>query len=387
MPEVCILSSVHNALDNRVFYREALTLRRAGYDVTLVAVHDHDETRDGVQIKALPRVARWKRPLLWLRLYREVRRSGADIFHFHDPELLMVVPVLRLVTRKPTVYDVHEVYADFIQVKEYLPLWLRGPLAWLFRWLEPALARLHSGLIFADDEIARQFAAFKGPKTTLFNYPSRSFVERAAEEAAGTQGRSQVVLYLGSIDRQRGALLMVEAFALVRQRSPAARLLVVGKFTPPSLEDEAKARAAALGLADAVTITGAVQFEQVGAYLMQASLGWVTWQSVPKHRKNIPTKLFEYMAYGLPIVCSDLPSTRPLVAQGPCGLLVEAGDPEQHAQAVVRLLTDHSLAGQLGRTGQELVRSEYNWQAMEPLLLDLYERVLSAGRSRAGGRD
>ena len=61
--KVAILSSVHLALDNRVFYREARTLARAGYDVTLIAVHDRDEVRDGVRIRALPRVARRRRPL------------------------------------------------------------------------------------------------------------------------------------------------------------------------------------------------------------------------------------------------------------------------------------------------------------------------------------
>ena len=90
--KVAILSSVHLALDNRVFYREARTLARAGYDVTLIAVHDRDETRDGVRIRALPRVARSRRPLLWRALGRMAQETGADLFHFHDPELLLLAP-------------------------------------------------------------------------------------------------------------------------------------------------------------------------------------------------------------------------------------------------------------------------------------------------------
>ena len=66
MTRACILSSVHDALDNRVFYREARSLQRAGYDVTLIAVGDRDEVKDGVQIVGLPRVPRWRRPLLWI---------------------------------------------------------------------------------------------------------------------------------------------------------------------------------------------------------------------------------------------------------------------------------------------------------------------------------
>src|SRR5512137_2848416 len=114
MAQVCILSSVHIALDNRVFYREARSLQRVGYSVTLIAVHPRDEIKDGVHIVALPRVRRWQRPLLWWRLLRLALASRADIYHFHDPELLLVTPWLRLLTGRPVVYDVHESYPDFV---------------------------------------------------------------------------------------------------------------------------------------------------------------------------------------------------------------------------------------------------------------------------------
>lgn len=54
MTRVCILSSVHPALDNRIFYREARSLQRAGYQVPLIAVHPHNEVKDGIGIIAPP---------------------------------------------------------------------------------------------------------------------------------------------------------------------------------------------------------------------------------------------------------------------------------------------------------------------------------------------
>ena len=163
---VTILSSVHLALDNRVFYREARSLVSAGYEVALIAVHDHDEMRDGVQIRALPKVPRWQRPILWRKLLAMAVSSSADIYHFHDPELLLVSPFIRLRTGRPTVYDIHEVYPEFIEVKDYLPHWLRRPLAKMMRVIEPALANRESGLVFADDAIAATFAAIEKHKVT-----------------------------------------------------------------------------------------------------------------------------------------------------------------------------------------------------------------------------
>lgn len=386
MTRVNILSSVHPALDNRVFYREARSLQRAGYDVMLVAVHDQDEVKDGIRIVALPKVPRWKRPLVWLDLLQKARRSEADIYHFHDPELLLVSPLLRLITGKPVVYDIHEVYADFIKVKDYLPAWIRYPVAWLFGWLEPLLARMQSGLIFADEEIAKQFRSFWGPKTTLFNYPSRSFVQQAGDVVASCERSEPVVLYLGSMERNRGSQLMLEAFAQVRERVPEARLLLVGNVVPPDLERELEAMAQALCIDDGFSYAGLVPFEAIGQYLCQASVGWVTWQPVPKNEKNIPTKLFEYMAYQLPVVCSDLASTRPYVREGQTGYLVEANNPKAHAEGIVRLLNDRELSQRMGKAGQVWVSNELNWDAMETRLLSLYRRVLGEHEQEGGSQ-
>jgi glycosyltransferase involved in cell wall biosynthesis len=376
MAKICILSSVHIALDNRVFYREARSLKRAGHDVTLIAIHDRDEVKEGVRIIALPQVRRWQRPRLWWTLLRQALEAQADLYHFHDPELLLVTPWLRWLSGKPTIYDVHETYADFIEVKEYLPTWLRQPLAWLFRWLEPLLARLQSAFIFADDEIAVSFQRIDRPKRTLFNFPARSFVKEAIAATVPLERREPVILYLGAMERSRGSRLVIEAFQQVRQALPEARLLLVGPFAPPQLEQEVRDHAIQLGIQDSVEITGRVPFETIGVFLKAAAVGWIPLQPVPKYLKNIPTKLFEYMAFGLPIVSSDLPSTRPFVQTGKNGYLVEPTDPERHARAILEILRQPDLALEMGRTGQELVRSRYNWDEMDVRLLALYEEIL-----------
>jgi glycosyltransferase involved in cell wall biosynthesis len=375
---VCALSSVHRALDNRVFYREARSLKKAGYEVTVIAVHDRDEVKDGVEILGLPQVPRWRRPFLWWRLLLRALSVKADIYHFHDPELLLVTPWLRWITGKPTVYDVHEVYADFIKVKDYMPPWLRYPIAWIFRWLEPALARLQSGLIFSDEQIARTFKGLPLPQVTLFNYPSQALIERGERSTRTGQETGAVILHLGGHERNRGTGLMVSAFDQVLDSIPDARLLLVGHFMPPDLEMEVRADLARRGIDSGATITGRVPFETIGEYLAQARVGWVPWGPAPKNQQNIPTKLFEYMAYGLPVVCSDLESVRPFVKDGLNGYRVPADDPSAHARAITAILRDPEGARQMGARGQSLVREEFNWGKMEARLWRFYARMLNA---------
>lgn len=376
MKKVCIFSSVHPALDNRVFYREAQSLHKNGYDVTLIAVHDKAEEREGVTIIGLPQAQRWQRPRLWWKILRMARAIQADIYHFHDPELLLVAPILRLVTGKPIIYDVHEVYTDFIKVKDYMPAWVRYPIAGVFRWLEPLLARLQSGLIFSDNAIAETFKNIQIPKATLFNYPGMFFVEEGIRSTQSIEHRPPVVLHLGGHERNRGTRLMITAFHQVLQALPEARLQLVGHFMPPTLQDEVQADIDQRGIGHAVTITGRVPFHTIGKYLQQASAGWVPWQAYPKNDKNVPTKLFEYMAYGVPIVSSDLNSTRPYVHQGANGYLVAPDSPESHAEAILKLLQNPESAKAMGLRGQDLVHSIFNWDKEEEKLIHLYEQLL-----------
>ena len=191
------------------------------------------------------------------------------------------------------------------------------------------------------------------------------------------------MLYLGGMERNRGSELMVDAFARVLREMPAARLLVVGHFMPSELEEEILAHAARLGIAGSLTLTGRVPFETIGRYLQQAVVGWVTWQPARKNQKNIPTKLFEYMAYGLPVVSSDLLSTRPFVHDGVNGYRVRADDSAAHAAAILALLHDPQYAAQLGRAGQLLVQQRWNWQQMEKRLLKLVEELVPVTRETA----
>jgi glycosyltransferase involved in cell wall biosynthesis len=376
VPHICIFSSLHQALDPRVFYREAVSLRRAGCRVTLIAVHPRRETLQGIEILPLPRLPRWKRPLLWLRLLRLALAARADAYHFHAPELLFVAPWLRLLSGKPVVYDVHEAVADFIDIKYDLPTPLRLGLAAFFRRLEPALAARQSGLIFADDQIAAAFRKVKRPKTTLFNYPDEDFL-RQAEWAAGSKPPpGPVILYLGGINPSRGPALMIEAFQRVVEQLPQARLLLVGPFAPASLEARARRHVQDLGLGEQVTITGSVPFATLGPYLEQAAVGWIAFDDVPKYQKNIPTKLFEYWAYRIPVVSSDLRPIRPYLVQGETGLFAAPGDPAAHAAALLELLQDPERAAAMGARGQAAVLEKYNWMEMEARLLHFYAQIL-----------
>jgi glycosyltransferase involved in cell wall biosynthesis len=239
------------------------------------------------------------------------------------------------------------------------------------------MAHFQSGLIFADDQIAKTFSKVDLTKATLFNFPEASFIENAFALSREVHERQPVVLHLGGQKRFRGTGLMVEAFQQVVNSVPEAKLVLVGAFSPASLESEFRLEIECRNLTDSISIIGQVPFIEISKYLVHASVGWIPWQAVSKNMKNIPTKLFEYQAFAIPVVSSELPSTRPFIKHQQTGFLVKADDPTAHAKAIIELLTNQSMAASIGKGGQDAVREHFRWSDMEPRLLSLYQQVLS----------
>jgi glycosyltransferase involved in cell wall biosynthesis len=376
MRRVCHFSSVHQALDNRIFYKEVQSLHRAGYYVTIIAIYQSNEIRSGIQIIGMPGYAWWKRPMLWWKLFNRILSTPADLYHFHDTELLLIAPLVRLRTGCPIIYDVHELMSDFVAIKDDIPAWLRYAISWILRWLEPSLAHLVSGLIFADEQIAKNFRNVYKPNAVIKNYPSSEFLDKARSTIKKKDFKNPVILYLGGLKNSRGTRLMLQSFSMVLNDVPGARLVLVGPFAPASHQSEVLEIISDNHLENAVEITGAVPFESVHEYLAQAAIGWIPFSPVEKYQKNIPTKLFEYMAYGLPIVSSDLASIRTYIVHGQNGYLVDPSKPQAHAKAIVELLQNPQKAKDMGERGRNDVNTNYRWDEMEKRLLDLYAHIL-----------
>ena len=99
LKKIVHLTSVHRPLDVRIFEKQCKSLAASGYDVVLIAVHDRDEVRDGVQIKALPRPRGqiWRMTMTAWQAFREAWRQRADLYQIHDPELLPWAILLAIV--------------------------------------------------------------------------------------------------------------------------------------------------------------------------------------------------------------------------------------------------------------------------------------------------
>lgn len=162
----------------------------------------------------------------------------------------------------------------------------------------------------------------------------------------------------------------LEAFALVRARHPAARLVIAG--TGPEA-DALKARAQALGVADAVRFAGRVDRGEMAELLRTSSVALN-----PSLVDNMPNSLLEALASGVPVVSTRVGGVPFLVEHGRTAMLVPPRDPAAMAAAVTALLDDPALAGRLAAAGLAEAR-RYAWDRVGPRLASVYQSALAVG--------
>jgi len=365
--KVVIISSVHRASDVRIFHKEARSLVRAGYNVTLFAEAPCDACLDGVRIRALKEPSsRFARVLTSLKLTRRILKEMADIYHFHDPELIPLGLLLRLLGRK-VIYDAHEDLPKDIFAKSYLPRCLRPFLASIIGPMERFAASMMSAVVTATDSIQKRFPG----SVVLHNYPILSYIRHGLRDSSPPAQETPFLIYTGLILRRLGALEMLAAIRAVSHRFPA-RLRLVGPFQ----DDALRSRTLHSGKPSLVDYRGLVPMPDVYQNYPGALAGLVLYHPHPNHIEAMPNKLFECMAFGVPLIVSDFPLWRRIVHDQGCGLVVDPLNVPQIADAIIHLLEHPEEAKKMGRRGRELVEQKYNWESESRKLLLLYQRLL-----------
>jgi len=368
-PRVVHFTTVHRPDDVRIFRKECRTLAAAGYDVVLVAPGAPDLTVEGVRYHPIsPMPNRFLRLLSggW-KAFSAARAERAAIYHFHDPELLPVGLLLRMIGKR-VIWDVHEDVPGQVLSKYWIPPLLRRPVAWLVNGIQRVSVRAFSGVVAAGNDIADLLGG-RGI-TVLRNFPM-------LEEFEGSTGRlyeerPPLLLHVGNLGRIRATRELVSALDLIPDRY-GIELVLAGSFVDDGVEAETRALP---GWAR-VRYWGWSSRAQIANGLARGRAGVVLLYPEPNHMQVRSNRLFEYLAAGLPVVASDLPAWRAIVSELDCGVLVNPLDPQSIANGIMWLLDHPAEAERMGERGRRAVLERFNWQEESQGLLHLYHRILS----------
>ncbi|MGC2425215.1 MAG: glycosyltransferase family 4 protein [Nitrospirota bacterium] len=368
--KVCILTSSHRTNDARIFYKEAKSIAGAGYETAIIVPHPADEVLDGIRIKSVPNASgKLGRFLLRpLSILMACIKEEADIYHFHDPELIPVGLILKLQGKK-AVYDVHEYYRQNLLSKRSLPWGVRHLVAYTFDILETCVSKLYDGVIVVDRLTGIKF---KGRAQVISNYP---YSPKKPLPSKG-RGKEFKCVYAGGLSADRGLFKMIKAMEHV---NIPARLTLIGP-----LSDEDRIKAEKMKGYEKVERLGLRSWPDVLNFLPECDLGLVLLQPVPAYifAGEGTIKLFEYMASGLPVLSSNFVNLERIIKETGCGSTVDPTNPNEIAKQIMYFADNPEASGRMGESGIKAVMEKYNWEKEAEKLLALYGRILDTGEHK-----
>lgn len=343
--------------------------RQWGHEVWVLAAStrdadelDHNVLKVGGGVVPVPTSGSVARISVSPRIYRRVktilRSKNFDIIHLHEP----MMPFLPLVVLR---------HSQSVNIGTFHAFRENGNPGYEYgrQLLQPFFDRLDARI--AVSEAARDAVAryFPGPYDIVPNGIDYERFAPPVEPLPIYTGQRPTILFVGRLEKRKGFQYLLEAFARVRMLVPNAQLLVAGAYTKEDKEPfVVQARRDGIR---GVHFLGYVA-EDAKAQLFQScdiccvpSTGFESFGIV----------LLEAMAAGRPLVASNIPGYRGVMADGREGLLVEPEDPEALASALVALLRDPERRAHMGAQGQETAQG-FAWPKVAARVLDLYHALL-----------
>lgn len=363
---------------NQTVFNQMVYQQKQGHRV--VALCPDDEWTKPIKYKDIPVI---HVPFLWhnakaslttalWRTYRVCRREKFDVVHTHT-----LLPGLagRIAARLAGIPCVVHTFHSW-QPHLYKSLAFK----WAFNATEIAASYFAHAILFQNPDDLRSWSRIPAvpihKATLVWNGIDSAAIEKKVSPDARERIRKEfgisedtfVIVNVARFEPQKGHFFLLETLKqLISQTDRKVAVLLVGiGIDQEKIEAEVKR----LGLQDAVHFTG---YRQDVPDLLSAS----DVSIMTSHYEGIPRALMESMALGIPVVATDVPGTRTLIRSGQTGLLVEYGDVPGMSAALREVLTNPTLADQLGERGRHLVQTKFNEFTVADRVEEVYNHVLN----------
>lgn len=362
--KVCHLTSVHPRYEIRIFIKECQSLSKAGYDVSLiVADNKGDEIINNIKIidvgKSKGRLRRMTQTI-W-RVYKKALKLDADIYQFHDPELLFIGLLLKHKGKK-VVYDIHEDVPRAIFDKLWINKYLVILISKIFERIENFISKRLTYNVTATPYLRDRFLKINKNTIDINNYP---IISEFNNNDSWQEKKNEICL-TGSISEVRGIIQLINVLEICD-----TRLHLAGEFSEPFLEEKVRLKKGW----EKVIYYGFIGRDKVKQIFNESKIGMAIILPDRNLINGQPIKIFEYMSAGIPVICSDFPLWKRIVENNNCGICVNPLDIQEIAKAINYLLNNEEEAKQMGLNGKRAIIDKYNWNKEEERLLKLYSEL------------
>jgi len=291
-------------------------------------------------------------------LIREIRLLKPDILHYQsggEPWVPLALPFIRDIPFVVTIHDVTHHPGD-------------KPPRGVLIFKNTLLSRLaHQIIVHGEQqaEVFRHHYHIRSQKVnTIYLGPPEIF-----KQLSNYHGNSdnRTVLFFGRVSPYKGLETLIKATPYILAKVPDARIIIAGAGDCPSIHEAANAYPYTFEIHNRF-----IQADEVGRFFLEASLVALPYQDATQSGIVPIAYLF-----GRPVVATRVGSIPEVVDDGKTGLLVEPGDEQSLANAVVKLLRDPDTCKSMGKAAAAKLEQDLSWQIIAKKTLQVYENARS----------
>lgn len=374
--KICHISTVHPAIDARILDRECSSLIKFGYEVHLFAHGRIEKNFSKLHfhpIRDFPN--RLSRFLASSSIVNSLLKLHPQIIHFHDSEL---IPTMLKINKKhrniKIIFDCHEDTISHISQKEHIPEIMKPIMKKITKHYFKCAARNFDAIITADEGTSKLFSNWCAEPVTIYNYPPSALYSNG--KYIPFEDRPYDLIYPGSLPRYHLETIFNIAHKL-KNIGMMTKWLILANIDFTDSGNWIKHQLDKFDLQRQFDFRSMVPLTELSNYLYSAKIGIIPLPDTPKFRKNIPSKLFDFILAGLPVVMSKLPPTQELVNNLTGVIQVPPSDIAKYSEVIFKLLkkpenlSKYSI--QLKKTGFE----QFIFENEEVKLVELYKKILN----------
>jgi glycosyltransferase involved in cell wall biosynthesis len=305
-------------------------------------------------------------PLLTRVLFKVLRSKTFDLVHAHHYEGLLTSLAVRPFTKHPVIYDAHTLLES--ELPSYGPLLPAGAKRSLGRWFDRKLPRRAAHVIAVTEGLRSKLIGSGGVEpenvTVVQNGVEIGHFNPSHNNAA-RNGEKKTLIFAGNLGPYQGIPLLLQILQAVVRRRDDVDLLIVSDSDFAPFDSQAKQ----LGIREHISVCRS-NFQDLPKFLADADLAL----NPRIDCDGYPQKLLNYMAAGKPVV--SFAGSAKNLRHRETGWIVQDGDVDGFAEAIVELLANQEMAERLGNNARQLVRSDFSWERTAQLAEAVYERVL-----------
>ncbi|MFC5409159.1 glycosyltransferase [Larkinella bovis] len=289
------------------------------------------------------------------------------IVHVYSPEFLPFAFLYQWLG-SAVVYEVQENLYKKLHLKKQNGGWLLGGL---FRFFDQ-LAQRHFSLVFTEHGYLSTYTNLAKPYTVIYNYPSLPFVAPYCRPYRKPSDPVEF-FYIGWLSFERAIDTLLEGLAILKIGYPDFKMHLFGRrlFT----EGDLRRVPAYRHVKENLIFYGYTSHTEAFPVAAKAVAGLALLKPIGDYPESYTTKMFEYMALGLPVITADFDLYRDVIDTYHCGYCIDPTDPLALAEHLRYLINHPQEAEQMGRKGQQATETAYNWATEQKKLIHLYDTL------------